>query len=302
MSITLRKIVEKTLPSFLSKKIIVFGESYKKKRREEKRLSINNGKPFIKAINVFDVSFNILLDPVRNSGVDESIAREGFWEKELSHQFLKYIHKDSVFLDIGANIGYHSLFVASLLKGSGQVYSFEPIPRLCKQLNESVESNKFTNIKVNNFGLAEKDGEHIIHFRDENMGGSSLLSLPNIKEYKVSGTELIKLKKLDSLFEENFKVDVIKIDVEGYEYEALSGASHILENNHPVIFMEFSPVFYNQESKEKTNNLISFLKDLGYSFFTMNDASIDLNNWVKEGNNANSQIDIICKVVNSNMI
>lgn len=297
MSLSLRRIVEKLLPTSLASKVILAGSRYKKNKREKIRFSYGYGKSFVKKIDVLGVSFNIVLDPVKNAGVDEEIAKRGFWEKELGSQFIKNIQEGATFLDIGANIGYHSLFVASLLRGTGKVYSFEPLPHICKQLQKSIELNNFKNIEICNFGLAEKDGESTLHVRDENTGGSSILDLPEMKKFRVKETEQVILKKLDTFLGVITKVDVIKIDVEGYEYEALKGAEGVLRNSHPIIFMEFSPVFYIQESGEKPEKLINFLKDIGYSFFSLDGESLSLKSWIKEGDNIHSQIDIMCKVV-----
>lgn len=297
MNLTIRKIVKAGLPKFLSKKIVSLGESYKRTKREKRRFAYGGGNPFVKDISVEGVSFKIILDPVKNSGVDEDITKNGFWEKELSVQFKKYINDDSIFLDIGANIGYHSLFVAAIIKGPGKVYSFEPLPHLCKQLQDSVRLNGFSNIEICNFGLAEKEGEHTINIRDENTGGSSLLDLHNLEKFKVKDTEKITLKRLDSFLRSDTKVDVVKIDVEGYEFEVLKGGINVLTKDHPVIFMEFSPVFYVQDYVQKPQDLVSFLKNLSYSFFCLDGQSLNLDIWLKEEENLNSQIDIICKVV-----
>lgn len=322
MSLTVREKIEKFLPPILSKKVIYLAkvarhtkndfllkldelwvpssvrrerQNLERKLRNEKRASYNNGLPFIKEIDVLGVPFKIVLDPVKNGLVDEEIAERGCWEKELSELYIRYIPHGGTFVDIGANIGYHSLFVAALLKNSGRVYSFEPIPRLCDQLTESIRLNAFSNIQVFNFGLAEKDGEAVINLADENTGGSSLLTISHVD--KVQATEKIILKKLDLFLDKNVKIDAIKIDVEGYEFEALKGAEEILRENRPIIFMEFSPMFYIQESNEKPYALISFLENLGYSFFTIKDTSIDLREWLKEVYNINTQIEVVCKVI-----
>ncbi|MCX6757180.1 MAG: FkbM family methyltransferase [Candidatus Nomurabacteria bacterium] len=298
MASRLRTAVETLLPVFLSKKIVKFGQAYKKSERNKKRIKMYGGnKPFEYHVNTQGVSFDIMLDPVNNCLVDESIEKFGFWEKELGSIFKKYLHKGDIFLDIGANIGYHSLFVASILNGTGKVYSFEPIRRLANQLNESVILNKFQNIEVCNFGLAEYDEDsRVIYIRDENIGGSSLLRYKDLELVKVKEVEKISVKKLDS-FLLNTEVDMIKIDVEGFEYEVLKGAIDILKKYHPIIIMEFSPIFYNQESKQKSYNIISFLENLGYHFHLLNEQPIDLRIWLKELDNINSQIDILCKTI-----
>ena len=282
------------LPPALSKKIISLGRTYKRRLRDKARSSQGKDKPFVREIDTLGVSFKIVLDPLQNAGVDEHISRDGFWEQDLGKQLLRHITKDGVFLDIGANIGYHSLFVASILKGTGKVYAFEPIERLCKQLHESVTINNFSNIEICNFGISKKEGSETIYLRDENIGGSTLLS--KLDDFKLKETQTVRLRGLDSFLGENAKVDVIKIDIEGYEYEALKSAAALLAHNHPVIFMEFSPRFYAQDYARKAYDLASFLKSFGYSFFTLDETPLDIFAWLNEGNNAHAQIDLMCRV------
>lgn len=293
-------VVEKVLPSFLSKRIIQIGQEYKRSIRMKKRITTHGGdKPFKYHVNTQGLSFDIMLDPVHNGCLDEAIEEFGFWEKELGSILKKYLRKGSVFLDIGGNIGYHTLFAAACLEGSGKVYSFEPIPRLARQLKESVDINGFSNVEVCNFGLAEHDENNIaIYLRDENIGGSSLFRYQDIELVKVRGTEKINVKKLDSFLPETVDVNLIKIDVEGYEYEVLKGAAKLLERKHPVIIMEFSPIFYTQESQQKSYEIISFLEKLGYSFYLLTEEPFDILTWLGEGNNKDSQIDILCKYGN----
>lgn len=298
MASTLRTLVEKTLPKSLSKKIVAFGQAYKRTIRNKERIKKYGGdKPFTYHVNTEGVSFDIVLDPVHNCVVDAEIKEYGCWEKEMGNVFKKYIQKGDTVLDIGANIGYHSLYCAALLNNTGKVYSFEPIPRLAKQLESSVKINNFSNIQICNFGLAESDQDKkVLYLRDENIGGSSLFRYENIELVKVMGTTEVALKKLDN-FLPHEKVSLIKIDVEGYEYEALRGAHELLSKCHPYILMEYSPIFYTQENDHKALDLVVYLEEIGYSFFSLQDEGLDIRAWLKEGNNVNSQIDILCKVV-----
>jgi FkbM family methyltransferase len=293
MKNTLISFIKKILPSVAVEAI----RNYRKNKRIAKRFSYGKGLPFEKSIHVCDTSFKIVLDPVKNSAVDEFIAEHGYWEKELSSQMKKYLKKGDVFLDIGANIGYHSLFVASSLQGSGKVYSFEPLSRLCEQLKKSISLNEFSNIEVCNFGLAETDSIHEIYLREENIGGSSVLNFSTMESFKVEEKEMITLKNLDNFLGKEAVVNMIKIDVEGYELEALTGAHFILTKNKPIIFMEFSPIFYSQDYEHKAKDLISYLEVMGYKFFDLRDELLDLHNWLKQEGNKNSQVDIICRFV-----
>lgn len=280
----------------LPQPIVYAGKKIKKKIRQLKRYLKYGSKNFTKVIALPETSFKIVINPSRNACVDEVIAQRGCWETELSQQLANHIKPDSVFVDIGANIGYHSLFVSSLLNNSGEVHAFEPITSLSNQFKESVQINGFTNIEIHTTGLGEKKATVEINLRDENMGGSSLFEHNDLNIVKISGTEKITIKTLDSILFPKTKVSVIKIDVEGYEFEALRGAENILKRDHPVIFLEFSPIFYSQDYPEKSTDFINYLKEIGYSFFTLDGATLDVSTWLEE-DATKKQIDIFCKKI-----
>lgn len=291
------KYITQFVKKIIPKEVVEIIREYRKKRRFAKRFSFNKGRPFFKNIEVEGISFSILINPFLNSGVDEIIAETGVWEQKLSQNIKKFLPRDGVFLDIGANIGYHSLFAAKLLVDGGRVYSFEPQASVHEQLLKSIKKNKLVNISVFNTALSDHHGEETLYVREENVGGSTLLSLPKMESFRVDSSMRVSINTLDSYLNMFSRVDVIKIDVEGYEYEVFKGGEKILEKYHPVIFMEFSPVFYIQDYREKAQEFVVLLKNKGYTFFTLDQNEIDLISWVKEGDNINTQIDLICKYV-----
>ncbi len=274
--------------------LVHLGKLLKKKHRQLRRHIQFGTRSYVKEIILPNTQFKIVINPSQNACVDETIALQGYWEKELSEQLTKYITPGCTFLDLGANIGYHSLFVASLLKNTGAIHSFEPIKRLSEQIKNSAVENNFTNITVHNLALGDRSYKTEINLRDENMGGSSLAEYTNLNLVTISATEKITVVTLDSLLPPTTKVDVIKIDVEGFEFEALKGARKLLQAQHPVIFMEFSPIFYNQDYATKAMEFIEFLKELGYAFETLSGRPINLQEWLESAPNS-TQIDVICK-------
>jgi len=288
----MKHFLELNLPHSLFNSIITIGRWVKKKIRLTSRILKFGTKPFFKEINVNGNNFFIQLQPTKNGCVGEIKATHGYWENELSQQLIKTLKAGDTFLDIGANIGYHSLLIVSILKREITVHAFEPIPVLFKQFEQSIQKNNFTNLTLHNFGLGDINEDVTIFLRDENMGGSSLFEYKNLDVVRSSQTDTISLKTLDSVFNNNDKVDVIKIDVEGYEFEALKGGENTLKKNSPIIFMEFSPVMYEEDYTGKTKKFISYLKDLGYLFFTLDEAKIDLLEWFNSAKR--TQIDIKC--------
>jgi len=292
----MKNFIEENLPAPISKGIVIAGKAAKRQYRNVAGfLKYGSGVSFRK-IDAEGASFWIALMPLKNGSVDEVIFNTGQWEKELDAQLKKNIAKNDVFVDIGANIGYHSLFVAAHLGGTGKVYSFEPIKSLADQLRQSVEKNSFANVEIINAGLSDREETLPFHIRKDNMGGSSIGSYEGLSSAEVSSTGTIVTKRLDQVIGKEVRVKAIKIDVEGHEFEALKGAERILKTDHPVIFMEFSPMFYEHDAPGKTSSFIDYLKSFGYKFYSLGESPVDLNAWVKGKCGPNmTQIDIICR-------
>lgn len=287
----LKKFIKSLLPLI----VVATIRKYRKKKRFAKRYSYNSGKSFFKEVDTFGVPFGISINPFLNSGVDEVIQEAGVWEPEIGTQIKKYLSGGGVFLDIGANIGYHSLFAARLLGEKGKVYSFEPQSAIYEQFLESVEKNSLTNVTVYNIALSDHLGNETLYIREENSGGSTLLSLPQMESFHVEYQVSVSLATLDSYLKTFETVTLIKIDVEGYEYEVFKGGEELIDTYHPTIIMEFSPVFYVQDYEKKPKELIQFLSNKGYIFHDVNEKEINLYEWLAKDNNKNSQIDIVCK-------
>ena len=210
----------------------------------------------VKIFSLSDIKFKILLDR-KNGTVDETLFLYGFIEEEILNLIKKYSDKKDVFLDIGANIGLHSLFCSNLFK---KVYSFEPIPRLYEQFKKSIEMNNIKNIEAYNYGCSDKNEQKIIYENYKNVGGSSLIDIYGSDTDK---KEKIKLIRLDN-FLYNKKIDFVKIDVEGYELFVLKGMKNILKKYKPKVVLEFSFFTMQQIDKKMSFELLEFLKKMDY--------------------------------------
>lgn len=153
---------------------------------------------------------------------------------------MKYLNKSRVALDIGAHVG---LYTKALSENFKQVISFEPFPITFDCLSRNTK--KMHNVKLYNLALGDEEGKVDIDFNKENSGNSSV----------VTGNKF-ELRKLDSF---NFTdIDLIKIDVEGYEHHVLGGAISTITSNKPVMIVE---VFKNKEKNEKA---IKIMESLNY--------------------------------------
>lgn len=250
--------------------------------------------PFYKTANTRHGDFDIFIDPLKNGGVDETIYDTGTWEPHVSRVLEILLKSGGVLVDIGANIGFHSLNVAKIFNNI-IVHAFEPNLDIADQFAKSIQRNCLSNITIHRVGLSDVAEESTLYIRDENTGGSSLNPIVPEVDFRVYHSVQITLRRLDDEISEAVKVDVIKIDVEGHEYEALRSSARILGRWHPVTVMEFSPAFYEADYIGKSVDFIKYLREFGYSFFeTQTLKPIDLYDRISNIGLNVSQIDIVC--------
>lgn len=247
----------------------------------------NNLKKFLRRFAFFpltykNISFLISLDP-QNGYIDEKIFDQGYFEPEMLDAFLRYLKPGMTFVDIGANIGQHTLFVSRIVGASGNVISFEPIPHLYEQIKRSVHANAMTNCNIINAGCGEKEETKTLYINKANIGGSSLV-VPSINSN--DGEISIKILKAEDILLDYEKIDLIKIDVEGYEYQALLGLEKIIARDKPVFFIEYSPSFYKRDVQNQEENdglrLLALLQKYGYKIKDLDDTVICTSNTIIE--------------------
>jgi FkbM family methyltransferase len=189
----------------------------------------------------------------------QAILRDGIFEYPLIEWCQQYLSPNGTFIDVGAHMGTYSIILSSYCK---QVYSFEPQGSTFECLNQGINANKITNIITHNVGIGSKEEMLSLSHVSEDGGGSSLLNnISDMTGLKTLSQEVVDVVPLDS-YEIN-NINLIKIDVEGFELEVLKGAVKTLErNNYPPILFEAWPNEWYQEQREE---LIDYAKGLGYN-------------------------------------
>lgn len=174
-----------------------------------------------------------------NCYIDWSAYFFGAYEKETIYLYRDIVKNkvDPVFLDIGANIGHHSLFMSTCC---AQVHSFEPYAKVSDKLKQKISRNQVKNITLHPVGLGAINEELPFYApQGANTGTGSFIS-----SYSSSNQECGVLKVVDAdEYISNLlliNIDLIKIDVEGYEKNVLKGLVNILEKYKPTVVMEFS--------------------------------------------------------------
>jgi FkbM family methyltransferase len=188
-----------------------------------------------------------------------------WWNAEIK-AIGRYVSNGCVAIDVGANLGFVSGILSTLIGDSGHVFSFEPSPQSYAKLTEVIQRNRFNNISPYNFGCGAEEGQMTL-FYPESSGHATLRPDETMKksDHKEQKVRIVKLD--DFLGARISRLDFIKIDTEGFEDEVLTGAANLIHAFSPVIYIELC-----SDYSASSQRAVSILRKLGYSF----DREVDL--------------------------
>jgi FkbM family methyltransferase len=181
-------------------------------------------------------------------GGDELFICNPLWEEEVRKYFQP--DKDDIVIDVGAHTGTYAIRLAKKAK---LVIAVEPHPSTFQVLKYNIKLNCLDNVLAVNVGLGKKNG--IMYIDDKK--GYGLTKLRNV------GKKIVKVYTLDSLMS-NFKIhklDWLKIDTEGMEYDILQGASKTLHFHNPKLIIEMH---------KNKSTILKFLEMHGYKIKFIN--------------------------------
>lgn len=165
------------------------------------------------------------------------ICCDGFMSNNLSsglfyeNEMLDYIRNMSIsgtYLDIGAYIGTHSIFFSELCEQCNNVLAYEPVKANFNVLR--LNTTKYPKIKIFNVAVGERNTCCHMKLVKENRGMSF------VSETNIGKTRMITIDS--QLLDYKNKIGLIKIDVEGYEFEVLKGAINTIDKHRPHLFVE----------------------------------------------------------------
>jgi FkbM family methyltransferase len=203
-------------------------------------------------------------------GFDLAIYLFGAVEPATSRALAAHVRPGMTVLDVGANIGAHTLDLARLVGPAGRVYAFEPSAFAYTKLLRNLSLNPDLAPRVAAYQcFLTREGSSSL---PENVYSSWPLAAganvhPKLlaQEKSTSGA---RAKTLDRIMIENGDpaVHVVKIDVDGFECDVLSGAGAVLSRHKPTLVMELQPYTLAERGRSAAE-LISFLQSRGYRFF-----------------------------------
>jgi FkbM family methyltransferase len=184
------------------------------------------------------------------------------FEKTETAMWIDYAKRSNHILDIGSNFGYYSLLASDVNPGS-KIMAFEPAPAMFQRLTHNLNLNAYLNVMPLNLGLSNEKGRFDFFVADNKHSGMSGLSMPD----GIDGQKIqVEITTVDQILADHGDVmpDLIKIDVEGNELNALLGMKHMFSVCKPVFFIE---IYDRNLAKfgHSRDMVFDFFKDQGYS-------------------------------------
>jgi len=190
--------------------------------------------------------------PINDEYVGRSLALYGEFSEGEAQVFKALVSPGDVVVEVGANIGAHTVLLARLTGADGAVLAFEPQPVLFQTLCANLTLNSIVNVIAEKMGLGNRSQTLHIPLLDygasHNFGGLSLDLVDN--------GVAVPIKRLDSF---NLRqCTLIKIDVEGMESQVIEGGANTIDKLRPILYVE-------NDRREKSSELIQLLLAMNYS-------------------------------------
>lgn len=190
------------------------------------------------------------------------------FNEELEILLLKeFLNRSSVFFDVGANIGIYSYYASKYLNEEN-IYIFEPLSNYFLSLKKI-----FIHSKLYNIALSDKEANEakikVPIINSKNLYSRATLNLNYIENNEENAfLENIKVSTLDNFCNkmEIKKIDLIKIDVEGHEYNVIKGGKESLIKYRPILLIEIE----QRHHKEDISQIFDYLGKIGYFAFYLN--------------------------------
>jgi FkbM family methyltransferase len=193
----------------------------------------------------------------------------GFFQERTEFEILMtLVDPGAIFVDVGANVGLYALEACLRAGKGGRVLAIEPDPRSARLLARNIEQNEMGDrLECATVCAGQQDGEVEFYAAMESsfsgMGASGRSATRSVMK--------VPMRSLDSLLVEAGypQVDLLKIDVEGFEYAVVLGALDTLRKSDAIIMMEISGKNLLEAHRMRLAEALSNLNSCGYRLFSM---------------------------------
>jgi FkbM family methyltransferase len=203
-------------------------------------------------------------------GIDLAIYLGGMFERRTALALGRLVEPSALVLDIGANIGAHTLPLADLVGPQGRVMAFEPTDFAFRKLKRNLDLNPSLAGRVVSLHcfLSGNDQASVpaAVYSSWPLGAEQGLHAKHLG--REMQTEQARARSLDRVLSEHAarRVQLVKLDVDGYECEVLRGATSMVREMRPIFMMELSP-YVLEERGASLDELLSYFLPNGYSFY-----------------------------------
>ena len=170
------------------------------------------------------------------------VAFFGSYELEAREVFRAVLPVGGVALDVGANVGWHTLLMARLVGETGRVLAAEANPSVRKRLEDNLKLNRFQQVEIIPYAIADTEGTVEFYGPDADDAGSGNGHVIAGAASGQAGIIRVETRRLDAILPATQieRLDLIKIDVEGFEWPVLQGAERSIEKFRPHIVFEYN--------------------------------------------------------------
>lgn len=225
--------------------------------RQDRLMTINEHKMYV---HTFDRMMAVVFWRISNS-------------EQFEHDFMKnFVRPGMTVVDIGANIGYHTLQLARAVGPTGRVYAFEPDPENYRLLVKNIEVNGYQNVTAIQKAVADKAGTLSLYLCEENQGDHRIYHSRDGRK-----TVNVQALSLDEFFKGRYdEIDFIKIDTQGADCLVFEGMSALAEaNDRLTIICEFVP-YLLKKCGHSGKQLLTLIRRLGFKVFSIDDEHAQL--------------------------
>ena len=222
--------------------------------------------------------------------IGKSLSEYGEWSEGEIQLIQQVVNKNENIIEIGSNIGTHTIPLAKHLSNGGQIFAFEPQSQNYKLLLDNITENEIKNVKIAKLALSSVEGNAFMNkFDDKKTSnyGDARIFKDNSENF-----EKVPVKTLDQTLyndtNENFTVKLIKCDTQGQELNIIAGSEKIIEKFKPFLYIENDDI-------NTSKSLIEKIKSFGYIMFWHKPPLYNPDNFFK------NPINIFSNIVSFNM-
>ena len=233
--------------------------------------TVENAASAHRVVNVDD--FSLAIDALDSLGLGQGRA----FEPEILAALQRWTKPGNTVVDIGANIGYFTAHLARLVGSGGCVHAFEPDPANFALLTENMRANKLTWVQLHQAAVGAQTGQATLHISEYNGGMHRLYD-----SVCCTGPGLdVAVQTLDQLLA-GVRIDLIKIDIEGYEPAALMGAQACLRANPELkIVSEYCPASM-LEAGGQPSAMLNWLREQGFGPHELHGVAVDIDELLQD--------------------